>query len=275
MSRIDFSKIAANYEEYSLVQKSAADTLLKLLEIGNDDDVLDLGCGAGNLTGKIRGITEGKVTGIDPSKGMIKQAIEKNRGFDISFEIISAEEMDYKDCFDVIFCNSVFQWFKDPHKVVENYYTALHKGGRIGVQAPAKKVYSPNFIKAIEKVKEDPGTKDIFTHFKEPWFFLERAGEYSELFEKYGFTVVLSKIENVRTKHTPEEVFNIFSSGAAAGYLNQDYYDVEIEASYIDSFKEVVRDAFIQQANDHGTMELGFNRIFLVAIKNRRFKKVV
>lgn len=267
MNRIDFSKIAANYEEYSLVQKSAADTLLKLLEIGNGDDVLDLGCGAGNLTGKIRKITDGKVTGIDPSKGMIREAIEKNRGFDTSFEIKSAEEMDYKDCFDVIFCNSVFQWFKDLQKVVENCHTALHKGGRIGVQAPAKKIYSPNFIKAIEKVKEYPGTKEIFIHFNEPWFFLETAGEYSELFEKYGFTVVLSKIDNVRTKHTPEEVFNIFSSGAAAGYLNQDYYDVEIEAGYINSFKEIVRNAFVQQANNHREMELEFNRIFLVAIK--------
>lgn len=267
MSRIDFSKIAANYEEYSLVQKSAADTLLRLLEIGDADDVLDLGCGAGNLTGKIREIIDGKVTGIDPSEGMIREAIEKNRDFDITFEIKSAEEMEYKDCFDVIFCNSVFQWLKDPQKVVENCYTALHKGGRIGVQAPAKKIYSPNFIAAIEKVKEDPKTKDIFTHFKPPWFFLETAGEYSELFEKYGFTVVLSKIENVITKHTPEEVFNIFSSGAAAGYLNQDHYDVEIGAGYIDSFKEIVRDAFVQQANDHREIELRFNRIFLVAIK--------
>ncbi|MBA1340524.1 MAG: Trans-aconitate 2-methyltransferase [ANME-2 cluster archaeon] len=87
MSRIDFSKLAANYEEYSLVQKSEADRLLKLLEIGNNDDVLDLGCGAGNLTGKIREITDGKVTGIDPSEGMIREAIENNRGFGTSFEI--------------------------------------------------------------------------------------------------------------------------------------------------------------------------------------------
>jgi len=42
MSRVDFSKIATKYEDYSLVQKSVADTLLELLEIGNSDDVLDL-----------------------------------------------------------------------------------------------------------------------------------------------------------------------------------------------------------------------------------------
>jgi len=60
---------------------------------------------------------------------MIREAIENNRDTDTSFEIKSAEEMDYKDCFDVIFCNSVFQWFKDPQKPVENCYVALHIGG--------------------------------------------------------------------------------------------------------------------------------------------------
>ncbi len=267
MVGIDFSKIAARYEDYSLVQKSAADILFNLLEIGNNDDVLDLGCGVGSLTRKIREMSKGRVVGIDPSEGMIREAIEKNRGFDITFEIKSAEEMDYKDCFDVIFCNSVFQWFRDPQKAVENCYTALREGGRIGIQAPAKKVYSPNFIRAIEKVKEDPGTEDIFAHFKEPWFLLETADEYRKLFERYGFRVVLSKIESLRTKYTPEEVFNIFSSAAVAGYLNQDFYDVEIEAGYMNSFKEIVKDAFVQQANNHGEMELIFNRIFLVAVK--------
>jgi len=87
------------------------------------------------------------------------------------------------------------------------------------------------------------------------------------LFEKYRFRIVLSKIGSIRTKHTPEEVFNIFSSGAVAGYLSQDFYDVEINTDYTDSFKEIVKDAFVQQANNHGEMELIFNRIFLVAVK--------
>ncbi len=43
MSRVDFSKIATKYEDYSLVQKSAGEVLLKLLEIGGNDDVLDFG----------------------------------------------------------------------------------------------------------------------------------------------------------------------------------------------------------------------------------------
>jgi len=98
-----------------------------------------------------------------------------------------------------------------------------------------------------EQAKEYPRTKGIFTHFKEPWFFLETADEYRGLFEKYRFRIVLSKIGSIRTKHTPEEVFNIytpeevfniFSSGAVAGYLSQDFYDVEINTDYTDSLKD-------------------------------------
>ena len=80
--KIDFSAIAARYEAHSLIQTPAADLLLDLLEIGNSDDVLDLGCGSGKPTRKIREITRGKVVGIDPSEGMIKEAVEKSRGLD-------------------------------------------------------------------------------------------------------------------------------------------------------------------------------------------------
>src|SRR3989338_9831491 len=101
ISKVDFSKIANRYEDYSLVQKSAGDILLNLLEIGDNDDVLDLGCGVGNLTRKIREMTtpfnppllsgnKGVVVGIDSSEGMIQEAREKSRDLDITFEKRSA-----------------------------------------------------------------------------------------------------------------------------------------------------------------------------------------
>jgi len=128
------------------------------------------------------------------------------------------------------------------------------------------KIYCPNFIEAIELVKRDERTKDTFAHFKEPWFFLETAEEYKSLFEKCGFKVVFSKIEEITTKHTSDEVFRILSSGAIAGYLNQDYYDI-MTKDYISAFKEIVRKAFKQQSDKNGIVKLKFNRVFLIAIK--------
>ncbi len=99
----------------------------KTSEIGENEDVLDLECGTGHLTRKIRSLTKGKVVGINPSEGMIKEAVGKSRGFDMVYEVKSAEDMDYEDSFDVIFCNSAFQWFKDPEKAIKNCHRALRR----------------------------------------------------------------------------------------------------------------------------------------------------
>ena len=81
MNTTNFSEIAARYERDSLIQRSAADKLLGLLDIKRDDHVLDLGCGTGNLPGHSRNMTEGAVVGIDASEGMIREASRSARGW--------------------------------------------------------------------------------------------------------------------------------------------------------------------------------------------------
>ena len=80
-TNIDISHIAERYERYSSVQKSAADILLRLLEIKGTDDVLDLGCGAGNLTRTIRTMTNAKVVGIDPSEAQFLYCLKRQSSF--------------------------------------------------------------------------------------------------------------------------------------------------------------------------------------------------
>ena len=267
MRTTDFTEISARYERDSLIQKSAADRLISLLDIRRDDDVLDLGCGTGSLTRKIRTLTEGRVTGIDPSEGMIQEAASNRGGLDIAFDVETAENIDYCDAFTVIFCNSAFQWFNDPVKALKNCYQVLRTGGRMGIQAPAKKAYCPNFLAAIDAVAGDPRTAMTFAGFRPPWLFLDIADEYAVMFKQAGFRVPFAKIETVSSMHSPDEVMTIFESGAAAGYLNQDYYSTQIDEAYVKAFREIVRVSFEQQANTQGKVELMFNRIYLVAIK--------
>ena len=58
----DFSKISKNYKKKGVIQKSASDFLLGLLDIKEIDDVLDLGCGPGHLTKLIRKISNNLLT---------------------------------------------------------------------------------------------------------------------------------------------------------------------------------------------------------------------
>lgn len=267
MSSANFSEIAKRYERDSLVQKSAAEKLLSLVDIKRNESVLDLGCGPGNLTRRIRTMTDGPVAGIDASAGMISEAESKSSESDIMFGKQTVEEMDSRELFDVIFCNSVFQWFRDPERALRNCRSALVKGGRMGIQAPAKKIYCPNFVKAIEAVAGHPRTERIFSRFRQPWIFFDSAGEYSRLFERAGFAVPFAVIEAIKSSHKPDEAMAIFESGAAAGYLNQQFYGTQIDGAYTSAFREIVMESFLGQADGQGQVELIFNRVYLVAVK--------
>jgi trans-aconitate methyltransferase len=267
MKTTDFTEISSRYDRDSLIQKSAADKLINLLDIRRDDDVLDLGCGTGNLARKIRTITDGKVVGIDPSEGMIREAVTNQSGQDIAYAVKTAETLEYRDAFTVVFCNSAFQWFRDTHQALTNCCAALRKGGRMGIQAPAKKTYCPNFVAAINAVAHDERTAKIFSGFRPPWLFLDTEEEYASLFRQAGFSVPFARIESITTLHSPDEVMTIFESGAAAGYLNQECYSTPVDEAYTRAFRDVVKESFQRQAQQDGKVELVFNRIYLIAVK--------
>lgn len=265
MTQFDFSAISGSYSEKSIIQKSASEILIDLLDIRGYEKILDVGCGTGKLTSRLLKLTRNNITGTDPSEGMILEAKKQNKLKRLQFRQLSAEELDYNKEFDIIFCNSAMQWFKDIDKVLDNFYTALKAGGKVGIQAPAKNIYSPNFIKAVGKVRKDKRTKDVFAKFQKPWFFYDSPEEYRRGFERHKFKVDYCNINNLKSLHSPEEVFKIFSSGASAGYLNSDYYPVPITDDYINSFNSIVMQEFVDQSNKDGLVELEFNRIYLIA----------
>jgi ubiquinone/menaquinone biosynthesis C-methylase UbiE len=168
MVHINFDSKASVYEQNALVQKSASSVLLGLMAIQKDEDVLDLGCGSGRTTREIALLTKGLVVGTDISESMIDEAIRKNEGRpNVRYLVKDAECLGFSDTFDVIYCNSAFQWFSHPKKVLEHCFTALKAGGRMGIQAPATSIYCPNFVTAVEKVRTHSATKKTFGFFKE------------------------------------------------------------------------------------------------------------
>jgi len=208
MESIDFSNIAKKYRKISTAQSSASEILFNLIDIKSQESVLDIGCGTGNLTSKIKDLTSGKVIGIDLSEGMINEAVESNGNCGIQFFAKNIQDIIYEKEFDAVFCNYALQWFADISLSLNKLYKALKSGGRIAVQAPATVLYCPNFVDAINGImNKDEKLSKVFSSFKSPWLFLETAEEYSLLFEQAGFEVVLSRIETQPGLFTPEKVF--------------------------------------------------------------------
>lgn len=260
-----FDKIASSYRQTSLVQASAGEHLMDLLGIAGNADILDVGCGTGNLTAALANKTTGSVTGIDPSKGMIAEATKAMQDQRLRFVVTGAEEMDFNREFDIVYCNSAFQWFSDPARCLVNIRKALRPGGKAGVQAPARQNYCPLFIEAIGDCCTDPEIRQVFDGFRSPWFMLDSADAYRNLFESAGLRVLFCSIEESHSMRTPSEAFDIFSSGAKAGYLNPACYDRPWPSGFETSFLDGIRSSFISMAGADGRIDLMFYRIFTIA----------
>ena len=176
---------------------------------------------------------------------------------------MDAENLELPINFDVIVCNSSFQWFLEPEKVLIHCFNVLKQGGRIGVQAPATQLYCPNFVAAIEKISKHPNTREVFKHFKSPWFFLESKDEYEQLFRSCGFDVNHSELQSESNLFSIEQVYKVYQSGAENGYLNQSFYTVPLTEVYINTFRELIKKSFNEQSDSSGMIDLKFKRIYV------------
>ena len=263
----DFSTIAHSYREKSLVQASAGKQLMDMLALAGDEDILDVGCGAGNLTVELRGRTVGRVVGIDQAQGMIRRAQEQYADRNIEFQVGSSDCLPFTKAFEVIFCNSAFQWFPRPKATLREFHRALRPSGRVGMQAPATRNYSPNFLRAIAHCRRSAEIDRLFAGFRSPWFFLDSAEEYQTLFEQAGFTVNTCRIAALHLPCTPLKAFDVFNSGAAAGYLSQACFSDPLPEDFAERMRQGVRESFEEQADADGRIDLVFHRIFLTAAK--------
>lgn len=259
-----FDKISKDYKDRSLVQKSAATQLIELLKIQNGESVIDIACGPGNIAAEIKKMTTGRVLCIDVSFGMIQQAMKFHPELECRQTDVEALNIDSE--FDIAFCNSALQWFKKPDKAIAAVHKCLKIGGRLGLSCPATSNWSPFFSGLISKVKEKPGIKQIFSHWKNPWFHLDEKTDYEAFFTKHGFKTRLLKIAYEENYYTVEDTFNVYLSGAANGFLGRQFYDIEINDEYIGKFNSFIKEEMEKDAKE-GKVKVVFNRLYYIGVK--------
>jgi trans-aconitate methyltransferase len=266
----DFSQMAAAYQRRAVVQQSAGEALLEMLDIKAGEDVLDLACGPGALTARTRERTDGRVVGCDAATGMIAEARARHGSAGIEFVACDAATLPFAAEFDAIYCNSAFQWFDDPAAVLTCCLDALRAGGRMAMQAPAKKEFCPNFVAAVGDLQRHKDTREAFARFRSPWRFLENAGNYARLFAGAGFAVAENRMETVVNRSSAQQAMDVFLSGAAVAYLNPRYYEGGVPADFLSRAAEIVASALERQCGSDGMVELTFHRVFVLARKRER-----
>lgn len=264
LSAYTFDGVSAEYGKRSLVQQQAARKLIGLLKLEQGESVLDVGCGPGHLTRLLVDATGGQVVGTDISEGMIARASEAHP--DIEFRRVAAEDLDYDEEFDVVFCNSTMQWFVDAGKAIEGMFRALKAGGRLGLSCPSTPDFAPWFNDIVAVVSELPEIEPTFAHWHKPWWHLPDLASYRAFFEERGFSTDYIELEYEITEFTVEEAFGIFRTGAAQGFIGTAYYDIEITDEYLEAFFRAVR-AEMERRAERGIVKVDFNRLYYLAHK--------
>ena len=143
------------------------------------DRILDLGCGDGVLTLKLRDLGC-DVVGVDSSPEFIESA----RSLGLDARLLDGQELPFDREFDAVFSNAALHWMKQPDRVIEGVWRALKPGGRfVGEFGGDGNVGA--IVDALHHALADRGIDAKLLH---PWYF-PTVEEYRTRLELRGFQV--------------------------------------------------------------------------------------
>ena len=167
--------------------------LIELLKPKTGELILDLGCGAGQLTAKIASSST-EVIGMDASESMIASA--KKNFPDLDFRVANAEDFNFPEKFDAIFSNAALHWVKDYKAAAINMLRHLKKNGRVvlefGGKGNVQKIETTVKAVLLEKGYQNQANINL-------WYFPSGA-EYTTVLEQTGFDIRLAELYDRPTK---------------------------------------------------------------------------
>jgi ubiquinone/menaquinone biosynthesis C-methylase UbiE len=131
--------------------------LIELVNVSEGSSVLDLACGTGVVTKKIRDKVGdlGYVVGADASVSAIKIAKKWNGvKSNLDFVNIDAERFSFARKFDIVTCQYGLFFFPDAQKALKNIRNSLKKTGALGISVHGHKNKVPFFSNILDAVME-------------------------------------------------------------------------------------------------------------------------
>jgi ubiquinone/menaquinone biosynthesis C-methylase UbiE len=131
---VDYDGVAASYNERyksgAYGPEGIASKLLNLIHETGAERVLEVGCGTGHWLGILQ--DKAQVVGIDPSRGMLRKAVEQKGKFALIQGDASLLPFQ-SHSFDVVYCVNAIHHFKYPSAFIATAHKVLKENGVLAV----------------------------------------------------------------------------------------------------------------------------------------------
>ncbi|HUE97957.1 MAG TPA: methyltransferase domain-containing protein [Anaerolineales bacterium] len=125
------------YHKFQAERTAPFFDLLALVEIRPNLNVVDLGCGTGELTRQLAdALPNSDVTGVDSSSQMLEAARAASYSTP-GLRFAQGDQSQLTGEWDLIFSNAALHWSEDHAELIPRLYDRLKPGGQIAVQVPS------------------------------------------------------------------------------------------------------------------------------------------
>ncbi|WP_077400734.1 class I SAM-dependent methyltransferase [Cellulophaga omnivescoria] len=235
------------------------ESLINLLDPKENQRILDLGCGSGQLTFKISGLAK-EVIGIDKSAEMISDA--KSKFPNIEFQVADASNFKFNEKFDSIFSNATLHWVNDFKNAIKCMYENLNSNGKIVLEFGGK----GNVQTIVNELRNSLKTRGYEKQSELDLWYFPTIGEYSTELESAGFRVLFAEHYDRPTELADE------NSGIKdwISMFGENFF-IGVSENHMEEIKSEVQEKVKEQCLINGKWFADYKRIRIVAIKEKTF----
>jgi len=255
MSQIETKWNPELYNEKHSFVYDYGENLIKLLQPGKNERILDLGCGSGQLTYKISKLCK-EVIGIDSSSEMIADARSKFNNID--FQVSDAADFNFEKKFEAIFSNAALHWVTEYKKAIQCMFENLRHGGRIVLEFGGK----GNIQTIINQVRQSLLNRNYVENSNIQLWYFPSIGEYTTELESQGFKIIFAQHFD-----RPTELANQYTGikDWIAMFCKAFFENVTIE--HMEEIKQEVQEKIRSKCFVNGKWYADYKRIQIVAVK--------
>ncbi|WP_027386542.1 methyltransferase domain-containing protein [Chryseobacterium gregarium] len=229
------------YDQFKKERSAPFFDLLKLVIPKDNIQVIDLGCGTGELTSELPGYLSGsEITGIDSSAEMLEKAKHFETGQLKFYQRSIEEQLEANETFDLIISNAAIQWCDHHEKLFPEIISRINKGGQLAIQIPSNHEFIVHQL--LRKVAETEPYKAAYHSWTRQYSVLKIEDYARIMFDHNGSGITVFEKVYPLVMDDAEAVFTWASGTAMIPYL--DKLPEDLQQAFNEDYKKELKHIF-------------------------------